>query len=205
MTVTGTSRCVHAAHVESTLDGELVVLGLQRYGSALVVPAKNPYPSEWVWVFAGYGCRVQRSKFGVVGGWHRHFGDSYTGAWGGLGLVIAWEFWVWLELLGWNPLENSHTLDEFSWCASLHEYCGDNDDPESDTGPNDDLVSIMISTAVMPLICKVIEVGALNSYSALDTHNTINLAEQVEASIGHNNPKFQVTRYLLVTTNKLLF
>ncbi|KAG1854226.1 hypothetical protein F4604DRAFT_1686069 [Suillus subluteus] len=27
------------------------------YGSELVVPAKNLRPSEWVWVFAGYGCR----------------------------------------------------------------------------------------------------------------------------------------------------
>jgi GC-rich sequence DNA-binding factor len=39
------------------------------------------------------------------GEWRGRFGDSYTGAWGGLGLVGAWEFWVRLELLGWNPLE----------------------------------------------------------------------------------------------------
>ncbi|KAG1872371.1 GCFC-domain-containing protein [Suillus subalutaceus] len=127
------------------------------------------------------------------GGWRRRFGDSYTGAWGGLGLVGAWEFWARLELLGWNPFETSHTLDEFSWCASLHEYCGDKDDGlEPDTGPNDDLVSAMISTAVVPFICKVVEAGALDSYSALNTRNMINLAEQVEASIGHDNHKFQM-------------
>lgn len=39
------------------------------------------------------------------GEWRGRFSDSYTGAWGGLGLVGAWEFWVRLELLGWNPLE----------------------------------------------------------------------------------------------------
>ncbi|KAG2155910.1 GCFC-domain-containing protein [Suillus bovinus] len=127
------------------------------------------------------------------GGWRRRFGDSYTGAWGGLGLVGAWEFWVRLELLAWNPLETSHTLDEFAWCASLHEYCGDKDDDlESDLGPNGDLVSAMISTAVVPLICKVVEAGALDSYSALDTRNMINLAEQIEASIGRDSPKFQM-------------
>lgn len=127
------------------------------------------------------------------GGWRRRFGDSYTGAWGGLGLVGAWEFWVRLELLGWNPFETLRTLDEFSWCASLHEYCGDNDDDlEPDTGPNDDLVSAMISTAVVPLICRVVEAGALDSYSASDTPHMINLAEQVEASIGRDNPKFQM-------------
>ncbi|KAG2151320.1 GCFC-domain-containing protein [Suillus clintonianus] len=127
------------------------------------------------------------------GEWRRRFGDSYTGAWGGLGLVGAWEFWVRLELLGWNPLETSHTLDEFSWCTSLHEYCGDKDDDlEPDTGPTNDLVSAMISTALVPIICKVVEAGALDSYSALDTRNMINLAEQVEASIGHDNHKFQM-------------
>jgi GC-rich sequence DNA-binding factor len=39
--------------------------------------------------------------------WRSRFGESYTGAWGGLGLVGAWEFWVRMELLGWNPLEVS--------------------------------------------------------------------------------------------------
>lgn len=127
------------------------------------------------------------------GGWRRRFGDSYAGAWGGLGLVGAWEFWVRLEVLGWNPLETSRTLDDFLWCASLHEYCGDTDDDQApDTGPNDDLVSAMISTAIVPLICKVVEAGALDSYSALGTRNMINLAEQVEATIGRDNHKFQM-------------
>lgn len=39
------------------------------------------------------------------GGWRMRFGDSYTGAWGGLGMVSAWEFWTRYEILGWNPLE----------------------------------------------------------------------------------------------------
>ena len=39
------------------------------------------------------------------GGWRERFADSYIGAWGGLGLVGAWEFWARLELLGWNPFE----------------------------------------------------------------------------------------------------
>jgi GC-rich sequence DNA-binding factor len=38
-------------------------------------------------------------------GWRERFADSYIGAWGGLGLVGAWEFWARLELLGWNPFE----------------------------------------------------------------------------------------------------
>ncbi|OAX42141.1 hypothetical protein K503DRAFT_790350 [Rhizopogon vinicolor AM-OR11-026] len=126
--------------------------------------------------------------------WWGRFGDSYTGAWGGLGLVGAWEFWVRLELLGWNPLETLQNIDEFSWCASLHEYsrlCGD-EDRGPDVGPDDDLVSAMISTAIVPLICKQVEAGALDPYSAVDMRNMINLAEQVEASIGQGNHKFQM-------------
>lgn len=39
------------------------------------------------------------------GEWRERYADSYVGAWGGLGLVGAWEFWVRLEILGWNPFE----------------------------------------------------------------------------------------------------
>lgn len=39
------------------------------------------------------------------GEWRKRYADIYIGAWGGLGLVGAWEFWVRLEILGWNPFE----------------------------------------------------------------------------------------------------
>lgn len=39
------------------------------------------------------------------GQWRERFGDIYTGAWGGLGMVGAWEFWTRLEIVGWDPLE----------------------------------------------------------------------------------------------------
>jgi GC-rich sequence DNA-binding factor len=41
------------------------------------------------------------------GEWRSKYDDNYTGAWGGLNLVVAWEFWVRLELMGWNPFEVS--------------------------------------------------------------------------------------------------
>jgi GC-rich sequence DNA-binding factor len=47
------------------------------------------------------------------GEWRRMWDDSYTGAWGGLGLVGAWEFWVRLEVVGWNPLEVSERYSCF--------------------------------------------------------------------------------------------
>ena len=54
------------------------------------------------------------------GEWRDRYGDSYTGAWGGLGLIGAWEFWVRLELLGWNPLEVSCAI---FWSGPHSFYC----------------------------------------------------------------------------------
>jgi GC-rich sequence DNA-binding factor len=39
------------------------------------------------------------------GEWRSKFTETYVGAWGGLGLVGAWEFWSRVEMLGWDPLE----------------------------------------------------------------------------------------------------
>lgn len=44
------------------------------------------------------------------GEWRNRFGESYSGAWGGLGMVGAWEFWTRLEILGWSPLEVGQSL-----------------------------------------------------------------------------------------------
>lgn len=50
----------------------------------------------------------------------------------------------------------------------------------------------MVSTAVAPRLCKMLEAGALDPYSADDVRRMIDLAEQVEASIGTDSNKFQV-------------
>jgi GC-rich sequence DNA-binding factor len=34
--------------------------------------------------------------------WREQYSDSYVGAWGGLGVVSVWEFWVRLEIVGWD-------------------------------------------------------------------------------------------------------
>lgn len=40
--------------------------------------------------------------------WREQYSDTYIGAWGGLGVVSAWEFWVRLECVGWNCVEVRH-------------------------------------------------------------------------------------------------
>jgi len=37
--------------------------------------------------------------------WREKYADSYVGAWGGLGVVGVWEFWVRLEMVGWDCVE----------------------------------------------------------------------------------------------------
>ncbi|KAI6039350.1 GCFC-domain-containing protein, partial [Pisolithus marmoratus] len=128
------------------------------------------------------------------GEWRCRYGDSYTGAWGGLGLVGAWEFWVRLELLGWDPLDSSDNLDDFSWYSALHEYSqsyGEDENAEvSELPPDGDLVSAMVSTAVVPRLCKILESGGFDPYSARDVRRIIDITEQVEASIGSDHLKF---------------
>jgi len=128
--------------------------------------------------------------------WRERFDDSYIGAWGGLGLVGAWEFWIRLELLGWNPIEDPRTLDNFRWYANLYEYSrpkqpyGDQDG--SEFGPDGDLVSAAITTTVLPRLTKLIEGGALDPFSGKDIRRLVDLAEEVEISVEKSNHKFQM-------------
>lgn len=135
------------------------------------------------------------------GDWRDKYGDIYTGAWGGLGLVGAWEFWVRLEIIGWDPIGDHNgsirTMDGFHWYEALYNYSrprvqGGDDDDEPELGPDGDLVSAMISTAIIPRLCKMIESGAFDAYSAKSVRRIVDLAEQVEASVERSNQKFQV-------------
>ncbi|KAI0330494.1 GCFC-domain-containing protein [Cubamyces sp. BRFM 1775] len=134
------------------------------------------------------------------GEWRAKFDDIYRGAWGGLGMVSAWEFWVRLEILGWNPLERPRGLDSFNWYHALYKYSRPSTDDadksdeedEPELGPDGDLVSAMISTALIPRFCRLLESGALDAYSAADVRRLVDLAEQVEASVERQSLKFEM-------------
>lgn len=49
--------------------------------------------------------------------WRDKYLDSYVGAWGGLGVVSVWEFWVRLEMVGWHCIEVCPF--SVSWCPEL--------------------------------------------------------------------------------------
>ena len=50
----------------------------------------------------------------------------------------------------------------------------------------------MISTALIPRFCRLLESGALDAYSATDVRRLVDLAEQVEASVERQSLKFEM-------------
>ena len=64
-------------------------------------------------------------------------------------------------------------------------------------GPDGDLVSVTITTAVLPRLSKLIEGGALDPFSGRDVRRLVDLAEEIEVSIEKGNHKFQVITVLL--------
>ncbi|CAE6458225.1 unnamed protein product [Rhizoctonia solani] len=117
------------------------------------------------------------------GEWRERWADSYTGAWGGLGVVGAWEMWVRLEVLVWDPLVDRRTLDSFRWYKSLHEFSGENPEPEQD------LVLSMTATAIIPRLTKLVQAGALDPYSGKHVKRLRDVVEQIEATVEADSAK----------------
>lgn len=62
----------------------------------------------------------------------------------------------------------------------------------------------MVSTAIIPRICKVLEAGGLDVYSERHIRRIIDLFEEIEASVEGESVKLQVRVYgclLLLMTN----
>jgi GC-rich sequence DNA-binding factor len=64
------------------------------------------------------------------------------------------------------------------------------DEPE--LGPDGDLVSDMLSKAVVPLLTKEFEAGAYDLYSAAQTRRAIDLVDVVQHLTGKDSRKFTV-------------
>ncbi|WWD04119.1 hypothetical protein V865_002185 [Kwoniella europaea PYCC6329] len=137
------------------------------------------------------------------GGWRKRYEEEYVNAFGGLALVQAWEFWARGEMVGWEPLRSSKTLDSFSWFHSLHHYSHpplphteqpeDDDmdlDDEPPLGPDGDLVASMVSSAVVPLLTKAFEAGAYDPYSVGQTRRAVDLVDVVREMMGKDSRKY---------------
>ena len=106
-----------------------------------------------------------------------------------------------LEIVGWNPIEDTRTSLDFAWYSALYEYSRlpAEEEEEPEMGPDGDLVSAMISTAIVPRLCKIVEGGAFDPYSANSLRRMVDLVEQVEASVERGSQKFQVSSFYMFT------
>lgn len=137
--------------------------------------------------------------------WRKEYNDDYEGAFGGLGMVGAWEFWARGEMGDWDPLRSSERgLDGFEFYQALHEYSrprgqrtdsdmeDEEDEEEPPLGPDGDLVAAIVKSAVVPRVVKLLgEGGGYDPYSAKETRRAVDLLEQVEEFVGKGE-KFQV-------------
>jgi GC-rich sequence DNA-binding factor len=80
-------------------------------------------------------------------------------------------------------------LDSFKWYQGLYEYSRPSGD---ELGPDGDLVASMVSTAIIPRICKLVEGGAFDAYSDAHVRRIVDLSEEIEASVEPGNAKFLV-------------
>lgn len=80
---------------------------------------------------------------------------------------------------------------------ALHDYSrprqGEEDDEEPELGPEGDLVSAMMSTAIIPKLCQTIERGGFDPYSSKDVRRLIDLVEEIEVYVPRTEPKFEVS------------
>ena len=150
-------------------------------------------------------------KYGIsvwFGEWRSKYEDSWKNAWGGMGLVQAWEFWARVEMVGWIPLDARTTyltrviasltsarqtpprLEEFAWYSNLHDFSR----PTGEEGPapEEDLSVQMTSTAFVPRLNALLNAGALDPFSTRHIMRMLDLAEQLEAYLGTEDVRYQV-------------
>ncbi|QRW20232.1 Pre-B-cell leukemia transcription factor-interacting protein 1 [Rhizoctonia solani] len=114
------------------------------------------------------------------GEWRERWGDSYTGAWGGLGVVGAWEMWVRLEVLVWDPVIVGLLRAPLDFVPFVLIGCGR---IAEHLTPSDDLVLSMTATAIIPRLSKLIQAGALDPYSGKHVKRLRDVVEQIEAIV----------------------
>ncbi|KAF8755080.1 Haspin like kinase domain [Rhizoctonia solani] len=107
------------------------------------------------------------------GEWRERWGDSYTGAWGGLGVVGAWEMWVRLEVLVWDPVIVGLLRAPLDFVPFVLIGCGR---IAEHLTPSD-------ATAIIPRLSKLIQAGALDPYSGKHVKRLRDVVEQIEAIV----------------------
>ncbi|WFD18042.1 hypothetical protein MCAP1_000254 [Malassezia caprae] len=142
------------------------------------------------------GALVQR-----FGEWRSRFPKEYDLAWGGLALANTWDFWARYELALWDPgwcmatepgtvvLRTSPSgLDGFAWEAGLSAYVDRASVPQ---GGDDEALATLVSSAVVPRLMTLAELGAYDPFSTEETQAVLALCEQVSYLLDPQQRRFQ--------------
>ncbi|KLT41564.1 hypothetical protein CC85DRAFT_261824 [Cutaneotrichosporon oleaginosum] len=130
--------------------------------------------------------------------WRKRYPEEYEGAFGGLSLVQAWEFWARGEMVGWDPVRSDTTLDSFGWYRALYGYSRprvdvDDDDAmdlEPEVAPEGDLSVEMVSKVVVPYLIRAVE-ETYDPYSARQTRRLRDVVDFVGMLLGEDHRKYQ--------------
>jgi len=95
-------------------------------------------------------------------------------------------------------------VDSFRWFAALYDYSrprngfttestgGNHQDDDPDLGSEGDLANSMVSTTLIPQLCRLFSGGGFDPYSARHMKRIVDLVEQVELCMDRSDPKFQM-------------
>lgn len=75
---------------------------------------------------------------------------------------------------------------------------------EPELGPDGDLVAAMVTTAVIPRLCKLLVGGVFDPYSSKHLKKAIDVLEQIEMCVDRTDPKFLVRTFGFFTINRSL-
>ncbi|TIA89234.1 hypothetical protein E3P99_02191 [Wallemia hederae] len=149
---------------------------------------------------------VLMEKFGE---WRKQFGDDYLRAWAPLGMVSVWEFWVRVEMVGWDALRDSNKsimgLKAYEFC---HSYAAskDNDEEHMQTEDEEAKLSMdreciphLLSTIIIPHLMTHFSNGGYDAYSVEETQHALDLVDMVEGGLsGLDDEKLEMLIMTLV-------
>ncbi|CAO3684648.1 hypothetical protein G6F70_009008 [Rhizopus microsporus] len=132
-----------------------------------------------------------KSKFEA---WKTMYYDDYQKAYGSLSLPTAFEFYVRLELVTWNPFCDSLEFDSMEWHRTLSEYglSSEHEDPDTE----------MLNKIVEKVIIKKVKsyLETLNARSSRQMRHASQVMEQVSYYVDPNEKAYKDLAIELVHT-----
>jgi GC-rich sequence DNA-binding factor len=122
--------------------------------------------------------------------WKTDFNDDYTKAYGGLSLPGAFEFYVRIELITWNPFLRPVDFDTMRWHTIISEYGASGDHEEH----ADDSDATILNKVVEKTVCKKIKdmIPNLDVFSSAQMKSARHAFEQVSYYVEDTEPAYKV-------------